>query len=469
MRRRRTSAGPIEFVFPGYRGERPGLCPRWAPGSRSTTRWRSGARPRASRRLSAHALYALSPHLRTAGLEGAQVYVDCQTDDARLVLENVLDAEAAGAAVANHLRVESHRAAIAAAGARASCSPTPRPARRFEVGRPRRPERDRPVHRRLPHGRPRSPPAPDAGRSPGVRRRARAARRPGARAPHAARQPAVLRAARGAPHRHRDHRHRLAPRRAPAARRTTTSARAARTSPICSRPRTTLSPAWAWRRTTCVSTYAGAAAAARQGAHTPSETSREHEICAQPPTGPRRRGRQADDAAPDGRGGRRPRRRDAAWPPGSSGRSRPARRPTARCRAAAAHRRRCGGGLAARRDAPASRRRTAAGPTRLSRSRARRPSRRTGSIRSCRTSGPRSFTRRATSTRASSPTFCGRRVPLFRDAATRGSRPPRTSRRSSRASSAGHHARRERSLVDYRSRRRPLAPLARASSRSTGS
>ncbi len=34
-------------------------------------------------------------------------YVDCQTDDARLVLENVLDAEASGATVANHLRVES--------------------------------------------------------------------------------------------------------------------------------------------------------------------------------------------------------------------------------------------------------------------------------------------------------------------------------------------------------------------------
>ena len=34
-------------------------------------------------------------------------YVDCQTDDARLVLENVLDAEASGATVANHLRAET--------------------------------------------------------------------------------------------------------------------------------------------------------------------------------------------------------------------------------------------------------------------------------------------------------------------------------------------------------------------------
>ena len=36
---------------------------------------------------------------------GAHLYRDCQTDDARLVLENVLNAENAGAAIANHLPV----------------------------------------------------------------------------------------------------------------------------------------------------------------------------------------------------------------------------------------------------------------------------------------------------------------------------------------------------------------------------
>jgi len=96
---------PIEFVFPGYRGERPGLLTLGAGIAlyNALALWRP---PAASRRLDAHALYTLAPHLRSAGLEGAQIYVDCQTDDARLVLENVLDAEAAGAAAANHLAVE---------------------------------------------------------------------------------------------------------------------------------------------------------------------------------------------------------------------------------------------------------------------------------------------------------------------------------------------------------------------------
>ena len=95
---------PIEFVFPGYRGERPGLHTLGAGIAlyNALALWRP---PAASRRLDAHALYGLAPHLRSAGLEGAAVYVDCQTDDARLVLENVLDAEASGAACANHLRV----------------------------------------------------------------------------------------------------------------------------------------------------------------------------------------------------------------------------------------------------------------------------------------------------------------------------------------------------------------------------
>ncbi len=96
---------PIEFVFPGYRGESPGLFTLGAGIAlyNALALWRP---PAASRHLEAHALYALAPHLRSAGLEGAQIYVDCQTDDARLVLENVLDAEAAGAAIANHLAVE---------------------------------------------------------------------------------------------------------------------------------------------------------------------------------------------------------------------------------------------------------------------------------------------------------------------------------------------------------------------------
>lgn len=45
----------------------------------------------------------LEPGLRTAGLTGGIVYYDALTDDARLTLENALDAHELGAAVANHL------------------------------------------------------------------------------------------------------------------------------------------------------------------------------------------------------------------------------------------------------------------------------------------------------------------------------------------------------------------------------
>jgi glycerol-3-phosphate dehydrogenase len=97
---------PIEFLFPGYCGERPGLRTLGVGIAlyNALGLWRP---PAASRHVPAHEVYALAPALRSAGLEGAEVYVDCQTDDARLVLENILDAEAAGATCANHLFVET--------------------------------------------------------------------------------------------------------------------------------------------------------------------------------------------------------------------------------------------------------------------------------------------------------------------------------------------------------------------------
>jgi glycerol-3-phosphate dehydrogenase len=97
---------PIEFVFPGYRDESPGMRTLGAGIAlyNALALWRP---PADSRRATAHEVYQLAPALRSAGLEGAQIYVDCQTDDARLVLENILDAEAAGAACANHLFVEA--------------------------------------------------------------------------------------------------------------------------------------------------------------------------------------------------------------------------------------------------------------------------------------------------------------------------------------------------------------------------
>lgn len=46
----------------------------------------------------------LEPGLRKQGLTGGIVYYDALTDDARLTLENVLDAQANGAVIANHAR-----------------------------------------------------------------------------------------------------------------------------------------------------------------------------------------------------------------------------------------------------------------------------------------------------------------------------------------------------------------------------
>ena len=93
---------PIEFLFPGYVGERPTLATLGIGITlyNALAMWRP---PAARRHIDAHELYRLVPTLRSAGLAGGESYVDCQTDDARLVLEHVLDADAAGATVANHV------------------------------------------------------------------------------------------------------------------------------------------------------------------------------------------------------------------------------------------------------------------------------------------------------------------------------------------------------------------------------
>jgi glycerol-3-phosphate dehydrogenase len=97
---------PIEFLFPGYRGQRPGLLTLGAGIAlyNSLALWRP---PASAHRLAAHEVHSAAPFLRSAGLRGAQVYIDCQTDDARLVLENVLDAERAGATVLSRAVVKS--------------------------------------------------------------------------------------------------------------------------------------------------------------------------------------------------------------------------------------------------------------------------------------------------------------------------------------------------------------------------
>lgn len=96
---------PLEFMFPAYQGLPPSLLTLGLGITLYNTLalWRPPVA--GARRLSAADVRALAPGLRSTGLRGAHLYLDCQTDDARLVLETALDAEAAGAAVATGLAV----------------------------------------------------------------------------------------------------------------------------------------------------------------------------------------------------------------------------------------------------------------------------------------------------------------------------------------------------------------------------
>ena len=95
---------PLKFLVPIFEGDRVGLetmnIGLWiydtlalfrAPGLHKTHRGEKA--------------HELEPSLRREGLRGAIEYYDCITDDARLVLENILDARAAGADCRNHTEV----------------------------------------------------------------------------------------------------------------------------------------------------------------------------------------------------------------------------------------------------------------------------------------------------------------------------------------------------------------------------
>ena len=99
---------PLRFFFPVYRG---GPLRPW--------KLRAGLLLydllAAFRNIERHQMVRASaallaePKLRAEGLRGGALYYDCFTDDARLVLENVLAARSAGATCANYLSVESLR------------------------------------------------------------------------------------------------------------------------------------------------------------------------------------------------------------------------------------------------------------------------------------------------------------------------------------------------------------------------
>jgi glycerol-3-phosphate dehydrogenase len=88
---------PLSFLIPIYKGAKPGLevmnFGLWIYDSLALFR-----APRLHKTFrGTRAALEVEPALRAEGLRGALEYYDCNTDDARLVLENALDARALGA------------------------------------------------------------------------------------------------------------------------------------------------------------------------------------------------------------------------------------------------------------------------------------------------------------------------------------------------------------------------------------
>ncbi|HEX4895666.1 MAG TPA: glycerol-3-phosphate dehydrogenase/oxidase [Solimonas sp.] len=104
-RLRREAPGLVEpqpFLMPIYAGRKPGRALMQV----GLFVYDLMAGSRKSRWLPRAAALAATPELRTEGLQGAMAYEDAQTDDARLVLRLILEAQSAGAAALNHVRAE---------------------------------------------------------------------------------------------------------------------------------------------------------------------------------------------------------------------------------------------------------------------------------------------------------------------------------------------------------------------------
>lgn len=98
---------PMPFLIPVYKGAKPSLeimnLGLWIYDSLALFR-----APRMHRTFrGAKAALEIEPQLREEKLRGALEYFDCATDDARLVLENVLDARALGAVCHSYTEVTS--------------------------------------------------------------------------------------------------------------------------------------------------------------------------------------------------------------------------------------------------------------------------------------------------------------------------------------------------------------------------
>jgi len=95
---------PLAFLFPVYEGSRRNLkkigAGLWLYEGLSLFR-----SPKKHHRLKPDEVAKIEPILNQEGLEGAALYYDCSTDDARLTLESALDAAEHGAVIVTHAPV----------------------------------------------------------------------------------------------------------------------------------------------------------------------------------------------------------------------------------------------------------------------------------------------------------------------------------------------------------------------------
>jgi glycerol-3-phosphate dehydrogenase len=96
---------PVEFLFPFYRGAHPGrlaVC----TGLILYDLFARTPRLERHRRLDRREIHTFEPALKQEQLRGGAIYLDAWGDDARITLENVIDAALYGAAVSNYVAVE---------------------------------------------------------------------------------------------------------------------------------------------------------------------------------------------------------------------------------------------------------------------------------------------------------------------------------------------------------------------------
>src|SRR3954471_2368624 len=94
---------PLEFLLPVFKHDKPGLfvldVGLWIYDGLSKF-----SSPKLHRTVRAPRVGKIEPGLKRDQLDGALLYYDCNTDDARITLENIIDARALGATIVNYAR-----------------------------------------------------------------------------------------------------------------------------------------------------------------------------------------------------------------------------------------------------------------------------------------------------------------------------------------------------------------------------